>query len=132
MIRMPLRLLLIWLILARTLLGACCSARAAAEAGADDCCHPCCEQLPCCIEEDVPPLGCMLCCACDGSVLPVPPAEPPARMGVDVHSLFAMPDEEWAGFGHRSPNVFRSPCFQMLHGDPWIERLRPIVCIWTI
>lgn len=129
---MKLQFLLIWLILARTLMGASCSPPADAVLAEHACCHPACQDMPCCIELSAETLACHVCCACKGAVTPLPTADHTPHSSIQLASLFPAdpgclppfaPDSEW-----------RKPIhdFQMLHGVPWIERLRPIVCIWTI
>lgn len=131
---MPLRFLIICLILTRVMLGWMCGPSGQPGSGLDGgCCKTtCCEGLETC-DSEIDSLACFLCSACDGRV----PALPPA------HDTSSLSHHDWTALLVRPIAIDPGPTIaelcrreitsaQVPHGVAWIERLRPLVCVWTI
>ncbi|MBL8745560.1 MAG: hypothetical protein JNK58_04295 [Phycisphaerae bacterium] len=130
---MKVQFILVWLILARTLLGACCGPKVASsefierEAG----CACCCGPAEVC-DSGLDTAVCVLCAACEGRVPTLPPVGIVHSLAGDWLAVLSRPDTGEPEFLAKPPVIDGVDAPQVSHGVAWIERLRPIVCVWTI
>lgn len=126
---------MICLILTRVMLGWMCGP--AGNAGSEHpggCCQTSCyESLEFC-EGEIDPLACiLLCAACDGRVPVLPPARDTSSLhyhdwtALVAHPIAHDPGPTIGELCRREITIAQVP-----RGVAWIERLRPLVCIWTI